>query len=390
MDSELSVEPQSLKKQSFKSLERAPLDIFSPLHGHFSPSDPLNLEYGAIASKPAIYGHPSNALALPGPQNGFSSESRNLSTAATMERTPSKWKNYRVISGHLGSVRSIAVDQSNLWFCTGSADGIIKIWDLATGTLNLTLIAHMEQIRGLAISNIETCVFSASDDKQVKYWDLEQNQVIQSYHGHLSGVYCLALHPNINVLLTGGGDSVCRLWDIRTNMQIHALSGHDNTVCSVLTPQMNYQVITGSHDSTIKLWDLRYFKTMATLAHHKKSVRAMAMHPKEDTFVSASSDNIKKFNLPRGEFLHNMISHQKTIINAMAVNDEGVMATGGDNGSLWFWDWRSGHNFQQAQTIVQPGSLESEACIYALTYDVTGTMLITCEADKTIKMWRRG
>lgn len=27
----------------------------------------------------------------------------------------------------------------------------------------------------------------------------------------------------------------------------------------------------------------------------------------------------------------------------------------GDNGSLWFWDWKSGHNFQQSQTIVQPG-----------------------------------
>ena len=30
-------------------------------------------------------------------------------------------------------------------------------------------------------------------------------------------------------------------------------------------------------------------------------------------------------------------------------------SSGGDNGSLWFWDWKSGHNFQQSQTIVQPG-----------------------------------
>ncbi|KAG5521167.1 hypothetical protein RHGRI_033650 [Rhododendron griersonianum] len=86
--------------------------------------------------------------------------------------------------------------------------------------------------------------------------------------------------------------------------------------------------------------------------------------------------------------MHNMLSQQKTIINAMAVNEEGVMATGGDNGSLWFWDWKSGHNFQQSQTIVQPGSLDSEAGIYACSYDVKGTKLVTCEADKTIKMWK--
>jgi len=32
-----------------------------------------------------------------------------------------------------------------------------------------------------------------------------------------------------------------------------------------------------------------------------------------------------------------------------------VLLVEGDNGSMWFWDWKSGHNFQQAQTIVQPG-----------------------------------
>ncbi|CAI9101818.1 OLC1v1039234C1 [Oldenlandia corymbosa var. corymbosa] len=377
----------------------------------------------------------SNVLALPGPESsrdqqqgvaqneivvgpsvqpnsmaedGFSGKSnalvasrvpseRNYSTSALMERIPSKWprpvwrppwKNYRVISGHLGWVRSVAVDPSNTWFCTGSADRTIKIWDLASGQLKLTLTGHIEQIRGLAVSSKHTYMFSAGDDKQVKCWDLEQNKVIRSYHGHLSGVYCLALHPTIDVLLTGGRDSVCRVWDIRSKMQIHALSGHENTVCSVFTRPTDPQVVTGSHDSTIKFWDLRHGKTMATLTHHKKSVRAMAPHPSEECFASASADNIKKFSLPRGEFMHNMLSQQKTILNAMAVNDDGVLATAGDNGSLWFWDWKSGHNFQQAQTIVQPGSLESEAGIYALTYDVTGSRLISCEADKTIKMWR--
>lgn len=451
------VEPQSLKKLSFKSLKRA-LDLFSPVHQQLPPPDAeskkirvnykVHAEYGGIKStaqpsqqtNSATQNHSqqagsSNVLALPGPgdskdlqkggaQNalvvgpsmpstatnglGFQgkntvvvstsgSSERNFSTSALMERMPSKWprpvwhapwKNYRVISGHLGWVRSVAVDPSNTWFATGSADRTIKIWDLASGVLKLTLTGHIEQVRGLAISHKHTYMFSAGDDKQVKCWDLEQNKVIRSYHGHLSGVYCLAIHPTIDILLTGGRDSVCRVWDIRSKMQIHALSGHENTVCSVFTRPTDPQVVTGSHDSTIKMWDLRYGKTMSTLTNHKKSVRAMAQHPKEQAFASASADNIKKFTLPKGEFCHNMLSQQKTIINAMAVNEEGVMVTGGDNGSMWFWDWKSGHNFQQSQTIVQPGSLDSEAGIYALTYDVTGTRLISCEADKTIKMWK--
>ena len=37
------------------------------------------------------------------------------------------WKLMRVISGHLGWVRCIAVDPSNEWFATGSGDRTIKV-----------------------------------------------------------------------------------------------------------------------------------------------------------------------------------------------------------------------------------------------------------------------
>eukprot|EP00250_Pteridium_aquilinum_P017531 c23676_g1_i1 orf=559-2007(-) len=338
---------------------------------------------------------------MPAPPSSTLSEykppERHQPSAAVMRRLPSKWprpvwhppwKNYRVISGHLGWVRSVAFDPGNEWFCTGSADRTIKIWDLGTGQLKLTLTGHIEQVRGLAVSPRFPYLFSAGDDKQVKCWDLEYNKVIRSYHGHLSGVYCLTLHPTLDILLTGGRDSVCRVWDMRTKAQVHALSGHENTVCSVVTQATDPQVVTGSHDTTIKLWDLAAGKSMSTLTFHKKSVRALAMHPFEHSFASASADNIKKFRLPKGEFLHNMLSQQRTIVNCMAVNEENVMVSGGDNGSIWFWDWKSGHNFQQTQTIVQPGSLDSEAGIYASGFDVTGTRLVTCEADKTIKMWK--
>jgi hypothetical protein len=42
----------------------------------------------------------------------------------------------------------------------------------------------------------------------------------------------------------------------------------------------------------------------------------------------------------QGEFLHNMLQNQKTIVNCMAINEDGVMCTGGDNGSLWYVERR--------------------------------------------------
>ena len=43
-------------------------------------------------------------------------------------------------------VRSVAVEPGNEWFATGSADRTIKIWDLASGQLKLTLTGHIEQV----------------------------------------------------------------------------------------------------------------------------------------------------------------------------------------------------------------------------------------------------
>ena len=298
-----------------------------------------------------------------------------------------QWKLMRVISGHLGWVRSVAVDISNHWFATGSADRVIKIWDLASGTLKLSLTGHINTIRGLCVSDRHPYLFSCGDDRMVKCWDLESNKVVRHYHGHLSGVYAITIHPTLDVLITSGRDATARVWDVRTKQAIHILSGHQNTVADVKSQDSEPQVITASMDSTVKLWDLAAGKCRTTLTHHKKSVRALALHPIEYTFASASSDNIKQWKCPDGQFLQNLAGH-RAIINTLSVNADGVLFSGADNGSMSFWDWKSGHRFQELQSMVQPGSLDSEAGIFASSFDRTGSRLITCEADKTIKIWK--
>ena len=111
-----------------------------------------------------------------------------LATRAPVMPKPAwhpKWKLMRVISGHLGWVRACVVEPGNKWFATGAADRVIKIWDMASGTLKLTLTGHISTVRGLAVSPRHPYLFSVAEDKMVKCWDLECNKVIRHYHGHL-------------------------------------------------------------------------------------------------------------------------------------------------------------------------------------------------------------
>jgi len=336
---------------------------------------------------------PSGAVSVMG--GGGTGPGSQSSTQVAIRKAPTMpkpvwhapWKLYRVISGHMGWVRCVTVEPGNEWFATGAADRVIKIWDLASGKLKLSLTGHVSVVRGLAVSNRQPYLFSCGEDRQVKCWDLEYNKVIRHYHGHLSAVYDLALHPTLDVLVSAGRDSVARVWDMRTKVNIHTLAGHTNTVTSVLTQSTDPQVITASNDSTIRLWDLAAGRTAATLTNHKKSVRGLVAHPRLFMFASGGPDNIKQWKCPDGKFIQNLSGHN-AIVNCLAVNSDGVLVSGADNGTMAFWDWKTGYNFQKFQAPVQPGSLDSEAGIFQMKFDHSGSRLITCEADKTIKIYK--
>jgi pleiotropic regulator 1 len=85
-------------------------------------------------------------------------------------------------------------------------------------------------------------------------------------------------------------------------------------------------------------------KCIKTITNHKKAIRSISIHPNEYTFLTAAADNLKVFKCPQGEFIRNFSGHN-AILNASAINSNNVMVSGADNGSLYFWDWKSGYNF---------------------------------------------
>lgn len=300
------------------------------------------------------------------------------------------WRLMRVINGHVGWVRCVAVDPvDNSWFATGSNDTSIKIWDLASGKLKLTLSGHVMTVRDLAISERHPYMFSASEDKTVRCWDLEKNMAIRNYHGHLSGVHTVAVHPTLDLVVSAGRDSVVKLWDIRTRVPVMNLIGHKSPINRVRCLPVDPQVVSCATDANIRLWDITAGKSLKILTHHKRSVRDFALHPSEFSMASACTDDIRSWKLPEGALLTNFQSTSTGIINSLSVNHDDVLFAGGDDGTLSFYDYKSGHKYQSLLTTEIPGSLESERGILCSAFDQTGLRLITGETDKSIKIWKQ-
>lgn len=170
------------------------------------------------------------------------------------------------------------------------------------------------------------------------------------------------------------------------------MTGHKGAVNCIEAQQSEPQFVSGSMDNTVIMWDLAAGKSAVTLTQHKKSIRALAIHPTEYTFVSCSPNKNKVWRCPRGDFERDIFGHDECIINACAIRDNpdgsSILVGGGDDGFLHFWDWKSGYLFQSIAGIPQPGSLASENAIYAMAFDQSKTRLMTCECDKTIKIYK--
>jgi WD40 repeat protein len=55
--------------------------------------------------------------------------------------------------------------QWNKWFAKGEGDRVIKIWDLASGELRLSLTGHISMVRGRAVSSRHAYLLSCGEDK---------------------------------------------------------------------------------------------------------------------------------------------------------------------------------------------------------------------------------
>ncbi|PSR77743.1 hypothetical protein PHLCEN_2v7727 [Hermanssonia centrifuga] len=172
------------------------------------------------------------------------SSSSNLSKALQLHKTirtikPTyhpPWKLMRVISGHLGWVRSVAVEPGNKWFATGAGDRVIKIWDLASGELKLSLTGHISTVRGLAVSSRHPYLFSCGEDKmRSRLWDLAAGKTRVTLTHHKKSVRALAIHPTeYSFASASAGGNNIKKWKCPEGAFVFNFSGH-NAIINTLS-----------------------------------------------------------------------------------------------------------------------------------------------------------
>jgi platelet-activating factor acetylhydrolase IB subunit alpha len=168
-----------------------------------------------------------------------------------LPREPAKQK----LTGHRGSITSVAFHPVFNILCSSSEDGTIKVWDHESGEFERTLKGHTNIVNHCSFNSTGDILASCSADLSIKLWDFKDTfTCIKTLLGHDHNVSCVRFAPSNDHLISCSRDKTIRLWETRTGYCVRTIEGHDEWIRSIAVSADGSVFASASSDKTISVW----------------------------------------------------------------------------------------------------------------------------------------
>jgi WD40 repeat protein len=135
--------------------------------------------------------------------------------------------------------------------------GQIALLDAQTGDELLRFApAHTGGILSAVFSPDEALVLSAGDDGLIVLWDAATGQEIRRFIGHSDVVRQARFSPDGTTILSAGHDGLVILWDVSTGEEILRFSAHQGRAQSIAFTPDGQHAFSGGADGQLALWQV--------------------------------------------------------------------------------------------------------------------------------------
>ena len=159
------------------------------------------------------------------------------------------------VAAHSKDINAVAVAPNDSVVATASQDRTVKIWQLPSLVLSLTLKGHRRGVWAVAFSPIDRAVVTASGDKTLKLWSLGDGSCLRTFEGHIASVLRVTFLSSGTQLLSAGGDGLLKLWNLKTSECVNTFDAHEDKVWALsVSSKTGDMVASGGADGSVALW----------------------------------------------------------------------------------------------------------------------------------------
>ncbi|XP_050306763.1 katanin p80 WD40 repeat-containing subunit B1 [Anthonomus grandis grandis] len=259
------------------------------------------------------------------------------------------WK-LQDFQAHNSNVNCVALGRkSGRVMVTGGDDKKVNLWAVGKPSCFMSLSGHSTPVKCVQFNELEELVCSGSREGILKVWDLEAAKLVRTLDGHRLTIKSIDFNPYGQLLASSSVDGTIKVWDTRQRGVLNTYSGHRGPVNSVKWSPDGQWIASGGDDSTVKIWDWRVRRVVKEFNEHLQSVTSIEYHPKEFLLATAGKDcNVQLFDLENFNLVSSIRSTEsdiRAVVHAIHFNPEGDCLFGAVQGYLKILGWEPSRCF---------------------------------------------
>lgn len=261
------------------------------------------------------------------------------------------------------------------------------------GTLVHSREGSFPDVKSVAFSSDGKFLASGSAQGEVKLWNVATQEYIRTFHDN-GNVGSVAFSPNGHILASHSHD--VNMWDVSSGQNIATLFRTYSAGAVAFSPD-GIVLASGSPDNKVRLWDVGKRRIITTLEHGAigPGLYTVAYSPDNSIFASGSQDgNIKLWSATKYEEVATLETHSNAVLSVAFSPDGNLLASAEITQDPTDYSWDSSVRLWDVEKKRDVATIEADTTAYGYTYwfqsvafSPSGKFLATGSADNTVKLW---
>ena len=261
---------------------------------------------------------------------------------------------------HRWAAVSMAVSPDGSLVATGGYDGIVHIWEPATGKFVRALVGHESYVYGLAWSPDGHYLASAgSFDATARIWNPRTGQLIRILTGHKEYTTTVAFSGDGKTLAVGGGTSgFVTFWDLNT-LKKQSTIENGVPIYHISWSPDNRKIVCSCSKNSAALWEVALGKLLKTFVHPGGNVYCTSWTPDGKHLAAGGTNSVIIWDSATYEAAHTLgASGSSSLVYSP---DGKTLAAVANTGLAQLWDVTQFKDAKQPKTAPKPTTISASS-----------------------------